>query len=62
MNFLNKNEKYLLALFFKRLTFDDAYRASDADTHENQKAMAYRILDVVEKVQKELAYQGYAPR
>ena len=56
MNFLNDKEKYLLALYLKRMTFDDAYElAQDKDE-------AYAILAVVEQVQKELADLGFAPR
>jgi hypothetical protein len=63
VKFLTDEEKYLLALYFKRMTFDDAYRRSDAfDSKVEQKAMAYRILAVVEKVQKELVGMGFAPR
>jgi len=62
LNFLDKNEKCLLALYLKRMTYEDAYRRADATTNENQRAMAYRILDVLGKVQDELAKEGFAPR
>ena len=62
MDFLKDYEKLLLALFFKRLTFEDVYQYTDPGTKEEQKAMAYDILAAIEKVQKELADQGFAPR
>jgi hypothetical protein len=55
-------EKLELALYFKRLTFYDVYEHTDIVTKENQKAQAYRILDAIAKLQKELADQGYNPR
>lgn len=62
MGFLNDEEKYQLAVFLKRLTFETAYECADCDAHEKMKAQAYRTLEVVEKVQNELADQGFAPR
>ena len=62
MNDLTDREKSELAVYFKWLTFDDVYEHTDIDTKENQKAQAYRILDAIAKLQKELADQGYNPR
>jgi len=62
MNDLTDREKSELAVYFKRLTFNDVYEHTDIDTKENQKAQAYRILDAIAKLQKELADQGYNPR
>ena len=62
MNELTDKEKSELAIYFKRLTFDGVYEYTDIDTKENQKAQAYRILNAIAKLQKELADQGYNPR
>jgi len=62
MDELTGREKSELALYFKRLTFNDVYERTDIDTKENRKAQAYRILDAIAKLQKELADQGYNPR
>jgi len=62
MDELTDMEKSELALYFKRLTFYNVYEHTDIDTKENQKAQAYRILDAIAKLQKELADQGYNPR
>jgi hypothetical protein len=62
MDFLNNGEKWLLALYLKRMTFEDAYRRSDGADKEELKEMAYRILAVIEKLQRELANEGFSPR
>jgi hypothetical protein len=62
MKFLTDTEKYQFAVFLKRLSFDAAYECADSDTHEKMKEQAYRTLAVLEKVQNELAKQGFAPR
>ena len=62
MNELSDNEKRELALYFKRMTFEDAYRHTDQDSADNRKAQAYRILTAIAKLQKELADMGYNPR
>ena len=62
MNELTDNEKWELAVYFKRLTFNDVYEHTDADTKDNQKAQTYRILEAIAKLQKGLADQGYNPR
>jgi len=51
-----------LAVFIKRVTYDDAYRRSDGETEEARKEMAYRILSVLGDVQDYLAEQGFSPR
>jgi hypothetical protein len=61
-DFLTDDEKSLLALYLKRITFDDALRRVDGGSKEEEKAMAYRILNVIEKLQEELANQGFSPR
>jgi hypothetical protein len=62
MDFLNNDEKRLLALYLKRVTFEDAYRRSDGANKEGLKATAYGILAVIGKVQRELANEGFSPR
>jgi hypothetical protein len=62
MDFLNKEEKGLLALYLKRVTFNAVYEFADCDTHENMKSQTYDILDVLNKVQSALAAEGFAPR
>jgi hypothetical protein len=54
MKFLNDAEKYQLAVFLKRLTFNMVYECADSDTHEKMKEQSYRTLAVLEKVQNEL--------
>jgi hypothetical protein len=62
MNELTDGEKRELAVYFKRLTFNDVYEHADQDKPENMKAQTYRILTAIGKLQKELADQGYNPR
>jgi len=62
MDFLTAKENRLLALYLKRMTFEDAFRRCDTGGKENMKDQAYQILAVVEKVQARLAAAGYAPR
>jgi len=62
MNELSENEKWELALYYKRMTFEDAYRHTDQASADNRKAQAYRILTAIAKLQKELADMGYNPR
>jgi hypothetical protein len=62
MGGLTDNEKWELAVYFKRLTFNDIYEHTDQDTKENQKAQAYRIFAAIAKLQKGLADQGINPR
>jgi hypothetical protein len=62
IEFLDKSEKYQLAVFLKRVSFGTAYECADCDTHEKMKSQAYRTLALLEKVQNELADMGFAPR
>ena len=59
MNFLSDNEKWQFALFLKRITFNDALEKT---TGGNDKNEAYFFLEVIDKVQGELAALGFAPR
>jgi hypothetical protein len=59
MNELSNNEKRELAVFFKRLSFNLVLETTDGGADNRQ---AYRILDAIAKLQKELADQGYNPR
>jgi len=61
VNNLTDSEKWELAIYFKRLTFNDVYEHTDPDTKDKQKAQAYRILDAIAKLQKELTDMGYNP-
>jgi len=61
-DFLTDAEKYDFALFLKRVTFNDALEKVEPGTKEQEKQRAYWFLDIIGKVQSELAYQGFAPR
>jgi len=43
-----------MALFFKRCTFEDAYRRSHGETEESRKIMAYTILNGFTKVKRSI--------
>ena len=62
MHELTDREKWELAVFFKRLTFNDVLEHADPDTKENEYAQVYRVIGAIGKLQKELADQGYNPR
>ena len=51
-----------LAVFLKRVTFDDAYRRADGDTETARKEMAYRILKGLKNVEEALAVAGISAR
>jgi len=51
-----------LAVFCKRVTYDDAYRRAHGETEDERKEMAYRILVALSEVEACLAKAGYAPR
>ena len=51
-----------LAVFLKRVTFDDAYRRADGETETARKEMAYRILKGLKNVEKALAEAGISAR
>jgi len=59
MNNLTVIEKYELALFFKRLCFNNVLECTDGDADKEQ---AYRIIDAIGKLQNELADQSFNPR
>ena len=59
--FLNKTEKWELAQFVKRVSFDTALKYSEGHGEE-QKNNAYFLLRIFSKVQQELADQGFASR
>jgi hypothetical protein len=44
LTFRNRYVARSLAVFCRRVTFDDAYRCADGETEDERKAMAYRIL------------------
>ena len=62
MHELTDREKWELAVFFKRLTFNDVLEHADPGTKENEYAQVYTVLEAIRKLQKELANQGYNPR
>jgi hypothetical protein len=51
-----------LAVFCKRVTFDDAYRRAHGETEVERKAMAYRILSALSDVEACLEKAGFSPR
>ena len=53
---LNESESWLIALLFKRLTFDGV-RECAVDKEET-----YEMIGIIEKAMKQLAAQGMAPR
>jgi hypothetical protein len=53
---LDEWESWLIALFFKRITFDGV-RECAIDKDET-----YEMISVIEKAMKQLADQGMAPR
>jgi len=59
---ISKENAEVLAVFVKRVTYDDAYRRSHGETEEDRKAMAYRILEALSEVEACLTKAGYAPR
>jgi hypothetical protein len=62
LTFRNKYVIEALAVFCRRVTFDDAYRRSDGETEEDRKAMAYRILAALADVETCLGEAGFSPR
>jgi len=59
MNELSENEKWELAVFFKRLSFNLVLETTDGGADKGQ---TYRIFAAIGKLQKELADMGYNPR
>jgi hypothetical protein len=62
LTFSNEHNAEALAVFCKRVTFDDAYRRADGDTEEERKAAAYRILAALSDVRTCLEEEGFFPR
>jgi hypothetical protein len=62
LTFSNKHNTEALAVFCKRVTFEDAYRRADGATEEERKAMAYRILAALSDVEACLGEAGFSPR
>jgi hypothetical protein len=62
LTFRSKHEAKALAVFCKRVTFDDAYRRADGETEEERKAMAYRILAAFSDLEACLGEAGFSPR
>jgi hypothetical protein len=62
LTFSNEHNAEALAVFCKRITFDDAYRRADGETEEKRKAMAYRILAALSDVETCLSEEGFSPR
>jgi hypothetical protein len=58
----NEHNAEVLAVFCKRVTFEDAYRRADGETEEARRAMAYRILEALSDVQTCLGEAGFSPR
>jgi len=59
---ISKENAEALAVFCKRVTYDDAYRRADGETETERKMMAYGILEALSDVEAGLAKAGYAPR
>jgi len=51
-----------LAIFCKRVTFDDAYNRAHGETDKEREAMAYRILNALGEIQAYLGSIGISPR
>jgi hypothetical protein len=62
LTFRNEYNTQALAVFCKRVTFDDAYRRADGETEEKRKAMAYRILAALSDIETCLGEEGFSPR
>jgi hypothetical protein len=62
LTFINKRSVEALAVFCKRVTFDDAYHRADGETEEERKEMAYRILAALADVEACLEEAGISPR
>jgi hypothetical protein len=62
LTFSNEHTAKALAVFCKRVTFEDAYRRADGETEEERKEMAYRILTALSKLETCLGEAGFSPR
>jgi hypothetical protein len=59
-DFLNPDELEDLAIFLKRITYEDAYNRSEAgDGETHRKAQAYHFLNIVGKLENYLAEIGF---
>ena len=61
-SFLDDEEKYMLALYLKRLCFEEVYVQAEGDTKEERKSYTYQMLETLAKVRYALADLGFAPR
>ena len=57
-----KQNAAALAVFLKRVTYDDAYNKADGETEEERTAMAYQILNALSDVEACLADAGFSSR
>jgi hypothetical protein len=62
LTFRNEHNAKALAVFCKRVTFEDAYRRADGETEKDRKAMAYKILLALSDVETYLREVGFSPR
>ena len=62
MDFLTDGEKYMLAVFLKRLCFEDVYAQAEGSTKEERKDYTFRMLEMLEKMRCKLEDLGFAPR
>ena len=62
LTFSNEHNAGALAVFCKRVTFEDAYRRSDGETGKDREAMAYRILGALSDIETYLGQKGLSPR
>jgi hypothetical protein len=62
LTFSNEQNAGALAVFCKRVTYDDAYRRSDGETEAERMDMAYRILSAIAELGACLGEEGYSHR
>jgi len=60
--FSDNDKAMAVAVFCKRVTFEDAYKRAHGETDKERTAMAYRILEGLADIEKYLAERGFAPR
>ena len=59
----SEKEARALALYLKRITFEDALRRTDCGySDEDRKEQAYTFIDALNDVEKGLNDAGYCPR
>jgi hypothetical protein len=61
LTYIDPDTAEVLAVFCKRVTFEDAYLRADGETEEERKAMAYRILSALSDVNTCLEEAGFSP-